>query len=55
MWISSTVFAALLAAVFGAWYARERTLSIHSIVTTPRESLVLAGRPGHLRPRHRHR
>ena len=35
--ISSMVFAALLAAVFGAWYARERTLSIHSINTTPRE------------------
>ena len=38
LWISTTVFAALLAAVFGAWYARERTLSIHSIVTTPREA-----------------
>lgn len=38
LWISSAVFAALLAGVFGAWYARERTLSIHSIVTTPRES-----------------
>jgi hypothetical protein len=24
--------------VFGVWYARERTLSIHSIVTLPRES-----------------
>ncbi len=24
--------------VFGIWYARERTLSIHSIVTTPREA-----------------
>ena len=35
--VSSIVFAALLAAVFGAWYARERTLSIHSINTTPRE------------------
>ena len=30
-------FAALLAAVFAAWYARERTLSIHSIITVPRE------------------
>src|SRR5205807_1116534 len=30
LWISSTVFALLLAAVFGIWYARERTLSIHS-------------------------
>ena len=38
LWLSSTVFAVLLAAVFGIWYARERTLSIHSIVTTPREA-----------------
>ncbi|CAN5590775.1 membrane protein [soil metagenome] len=38
LWLSSTVFAVLLAAVFGIWYARERTLSIHTIVTTPRES-----------------
>ena len=38
LWISSTVFAVLLAGVFAAWYARERTLSIHSINTTPRES-----------------
>ncbi len=38
LWISTTVFAVLLAAVFGIWYARERTLSIHTIVTTPRES-----------------
>ncbi|MDX6326115.1 MAG: hypothetical protein QOK15_2469 [Nocardioidaceae bacterium] len=38
LWISSTVFAVLLALVFGIWYARERTLSIHTIVTTPRES-----------------
>ena len=38
LWISTTVFSALLAVVFGIWYARERTLSIHSIVTTPRES-----------------
>jgi uncharacterized membrane-anchored protein len=37
LWLSSTVFAALLAGVFAAWYARERTLSIHSINTTPRE------------------
>ena len=37
LWFSSTLFAALLAAVFAAWYARERTLSIHSINTTPRE------------------
>lgn len=38
LWISTTVFAALLAAVFGVWYSREHTLSIHTIVTTPRES-----------------
>jgi uncharacterized membrane-anchored protein len=38
LWISTTVFGVLLAAVFGIWYSRERTLSIHSIVTTPRES-----------------
>lgn len=36
--VSSTVFAVLLAAVFAGWYARERTLSIHSINTTPREA-----------------
>jgi len=36
--LSTTVFAVLLAAVFGIWYAKERTLSIHTIVTTPRES-----------------
>jgi uncharacterized membrane-anchored protein len=38
LWISTTVFAVALAVVFAVWYARERTLSIHSIVTTPRES-----------------
>ena len=36
--LSTAVFAAALAVVFGVWYARERTLSIHTIVTTPRES-----------------
>jgi uncharacterized membrane-anchored protein len=38
LWISSSVFAVMLAAVFGIWWARERTLSIHSIVTSPREA-----------------
>ncbi|GAA4692133.1 hypothetical protein [Nocardioides conyzicola] len=38
LWISTTVFSVLLAAVFGVWYLRERTLSIHSIVTLPREA-----------------
>src|SRR5947209_13124568 len=35
--VSTTVFAAVLAVVFGVWYRRERTLSIHSINTLPRE------------------
>jgi len=38
LWISTSIFTAVLIAVFGVWWARERTLSIHSIVTTPRES-----------------
>ena len=37
LWISTAVFAALLSVVFAVWYARERTLSIHSIVTPRRE------------------
>src|ERR1700759_3727893 len=35
--VSTSVFAVLLAVVFAGWDARERTLPIHSIVTTPRE------------------
>jgi uncharacterized membrane-anchored protein len=35
--LSTSVFAVLLAVVFAIWFARERTLSIHSINTTPRE------------------
>jgi uncharacterized membrane-anchored protein len=38
LWISTLVFTVLLVVVFGIWYARERTLSIHSIVTRSRES-----------------
>ncbi|MCX5388151.1 hypothetical protein [Streptomyces sp. NBC_00083] len=38
LWISSAVFSVLLAVVFGAWWLRERTLSIHSVTTLPRES-----------------
>lgn len=37
LWVSSTVFGVLLAAVFLIWWIRERTLSIHSIDTRPRE------------------
>jgi uncharacterized membrane-anchored protein len=35
---STILFAVILAAVFGAWYASERTLSIHTIFTTRREA-----------------
>lgn len=38
LWLSSTVFSVLLAVVFGVWWLRERTLSIHSITTFPREA-----------------
>jgi uncharacterized membrane-anchored protein len=38
LWQSTLTFTVLLAAVFGAWWAKERTLSIHSIVTAPREA-----------------
>jgi uncharacterized membrane-anchored protein len=38
LWLSTSVFSVALAAVFGIWWARERTLSIHSIVTRPREA-----------------
>jgi len=35
--LSTSAFAVALAVTFGGWYARERTLSIHSISTRPRE------------------
>src|SRR3954467_9246105 len=35
---STPIFAVILAVVFGVWYAVERTLSIHTIVTTRREA-----------------
>src|SRR5947209_11985323 len=38
LWINTTIFTALLIAVIGVWWLRERTLSIHTIVTTARES-----------------
>lgn len=34
---TSIAFGLALLATFAAWYAREKTLSIHSIFTTPRE------------------
>ena len=51
--LSTGVFAAALAVVFGVWWARERTLSIHSIITTAARVVLLAGDSGHLRPGHR--
>jgi uncharacterized membrane-anchored protein len=38
LWLSTTAFSVALAATFAAWWARERTLSIHSIVTGRREA-----------------
>lgn len=38
LWVSSAVFSVLLAAVFGIWWLRERTLSIHAVTSLPRES-----------------
>src|ERR1700710_3104207 len=35
---TTPIFAVILAIVFGVWYAVERTLSIHSIITTRREA-----------------
>jgi uncharacterized membrane-anchored protein len=35
---STLVFAAILAVAFAVWYAVERTLSIHTIITTRREA-----------------
>ena len=35
---STPIFAVVLALVFAVWYAFERTLSIHTIVTTRREA-----------------
>ena len=35
---STPIFAVILAIVFAVWYAVERTLSIHTIVTTRREA-----------------
>src|SRR4051794_23535443 len=35
---TTPIFAAVLCLVFGAWYWSERTLSIHTIFTTRRES-----------------
>ncbi len=49
--VSTGAFAVALGVVFASWYSRERTLSIHSIVTRPPRTLLLACGPNHLRPR----
>lgn len=36
--VTTAVFTVILAGVFALWYASERTLSIHTIVTTKREA-----------------
>ena len=38
LWVSTVVFSMLLAVTFGIWFARERTLSIHTIFTRRREA-----------------
>jgi uncharacterized membrane-anchored protein len=38
LWVTTSIFTVLLAAVFVTWYASERTLSIHSIVARRRET-----------------
>ena len=35
--VTAAIFTVALAATFAVWYASEKTLSIHTIVTTPRE------------------
>ena len=46
---TTIAFSIALALTFGAWYASERTLSIHSIVTTTPGELLLAGDFVHVR------
>ncbi len=38
LWVSAVLFSSLLAVTFGIWFARERTLSIHTIFTRRREA-----------------
>jgi len=37
LYVSTTIFALILAAIFAIWYSSERTLSIHTITTMRRE------------------
>ena len=38
LWVSSAIFSVALALTFVAWYASEKTLSIHSILSARREA-----------------
>ncbi|TFD77546.1 hypothetical protein E3T53_11380 [Cryobacterium psychrophilum] len=38
LWVTTALFAVALAGTFAVWFARERTLSIHTILTRRRES-----------------
>ncbi|QHJ00431.1 hypothetical protein GT347_22100 [Xylophilus rhododendri] len=42
LYLSSSAFALALAAIFAVWFASERTLSIHAIVTPRREGFYWA-------------
>jgi len=42
LWASTVIFTTLLAVTFGIWFARERTLSIHTIFTRRREAFYWA-------------
>ena len=42
LYTSTAAFSGILAAIFALWYASERTLSIHTIVTRRRESFYWA-------------
>ena len=50
---TTIVFSVALAATFAAWYASERTLSIHTHLHHAARGVLLAGGPLHLRARHR--
>ena len=51
LYVSTAIFAVLLALTFAVWYSVERTLSIHTIVTTRRELFYLGRDSLHLRSR----
>ena len=52
LYVSTTVFAVMLMVTFAAWYAREQTLSIHTIITRRRELFYWDRDPVHVCARH---